>query len=172
MSALLQFVPERVNGNMNLFLDKPFVREEVCTALFHMSPSKAPGIDGFTIGFFQRHWNLIQGDIVPAILGFLNGGDLPVGFNDTSITLIPKVKNPQNITQYRPISLCPVPYKIGAKMITNRMKEIMDAVVGVEQSAFVPDRLITDNVVVAFESVHTMRRRKRGRIIHVLSSWT
>lgn len=98
-----------------------------------------------------------------AILGFLNGGDLPVGFNDTSITLIPNLKNPQSITQYRPISLCPAPYKIGAKMITNRLKEVMDAVVGEEQSAFVPGRLITDNVVVAFESVHTMRRKMKGR---------
>ena len=148
---------------MNFFLDKPFEPEKLRTALFQMSPSKAPGIDGFTAGFFHRHWNLVQGALVSAILGFLNGGDLPVGFNDTSITLIPKVKNPQNITQYRPISLCPVPYKIGAKMITNRMKEIMDAVVGEEQSAFVPGRLITDNVVVAFESVNTMRRRKKGK---------
>ena len=54
-------------------------------------------------------------------------------------------------------------YKIGAKMITNRIKEIMNAVVGEEQSAFVPGRLITGNVVVAFESVHTMRRRKKGK---------
>lgn len=55
MSELLQFVPERVNGNMNVFLNKPFEPEEVRTALFQMSPSKAPGVDGFTAGFFQRH---------------------------------------------------------------------------------------------------------------------
>ena len=86
-----------------------------------------------------------------------------MGFNDTSITLIPKVRNPQCIAQYQPISLCPVPYNIGAKMITNRLKELMDTVVSEEQSAFVPSKLITDNVVVAFESVHTMRRRKKGK---------
>ena len=113
--------------------------------------------------FFQKHWELLRHDITSAVLGFLNGGDLPLGLNDTSITLIPKVRNPQSISQYRPISLCPVPYKIGAKMITNRLKEIMDAVVGVEQSAFVPVCLITDNVVVTFESIHTMRRRKKEK---------
>ena len=52
---------------------------------------------------------------MPALLDFLNGGELPAGFNDTSITLIPKVRNPQDITQFQPISLCPVPYKIAAK---------------------------------------------------------
>lgn len=86
-----------------------------------------------------------------------------MGFNDTSITLIPKVKHPQQISQYRPIALCPVPYKIASKMVTNRLKVWMNVIVGEEQSAFVPGRNITDNVLVAFESVHTMRRRKKGK---------
>ena len=113
--------------------------------------------------FFQRHWNLLQHDIVPAVLDFLNGGELPVGLNDTSITLIPKVRKPQVISQYRPISLCPVLYKIAAKVVTNRLRGCLDEIISEEQSAFVPGRLITDNVLVAFESVHAMRRRKKGK---------
>jgi hypothetical protein len=62
-----------------------------------MAPSKAPGVDGFTASFFQRHWSLIKDDVVMAVLDFLNGGTLPVGLNDTSITLIPKVPHPQKI---------------------------------------------------------------------------
>ena len=93
MNELLQFVLARVTEDMNTSLDKPFEPDEVRVALFQMSPSKAPGVDGFTAGFFQRHWDLIKDDLVPAILGFLNGGDLSYGFNDTSITLIPKVRN-------------------------------------------------------------------------------
>src|SRR3954470_1581141 len=97
------------------------------------------------------------------MLGFLNGGDLPLGLNDTSITLIPKVRHPQNISQYRPIALCPVLYKLAAKAVTNRMRLCMDDIISEEQSAFVPGRLITDNVLVAYESVHTMKRRKKGK---------
>ena len=98
---------------------------------------------------------------MPAVLSFLNGGELPVGLNDTAITLIPKVRNPQYISQYRPISLCQVLYKVAAKSIANRMRGILDEVIGEEQSAFVPGRLITDNVLVAYESVHAMRKKKR-----------
>src|SRR3954466_7036392 len=47
--------------------------------------------------------------------------------------------------------------------ITNRLRPCMDEIVSEEQSAFVPGRLITDNVLVAYESVHTMKRRKKGR---------
>ena len=83
--------------------------------------------------------------------------------NDTAITLIPKVPSPQSILQYRPISLCLVAYKIAAKVLTNRLRVMMDDIVGEEQSDFVPGRLITDNVLVAFESVHVMRRRKKGK---------
>lgn len=163
MSALMQFVPARVTPEMNDSITKPYTPEEVRAALFQMAPSKAPGVDGFTAGFFQRHWHTVKDDLVPAILDFLHGGELPEGFNDTSITLIPKVRHPQQISQYRPIALCPVAYKIAAKMITNRLKEWMNIIVSEEQSTFVPGRIITDNVLVAFESVHTMRRRKSGK---------
>jgi predicted RNA binding protein with dsRBD fold (UPF0201 family) len=162
LGELLDFVPEKVSMGMNELLTNPFSSEEVM-ALFQMAPSKAPGVDGFTVGFFQRHWNLVQHKIVPAILEFLNGGDLPVGLNDTSITLIPKVRNPHQISQYRSISLCPVLYKIAAKAISNRLRGILEEIVSEEQSAFVPRRLITDNVLVAFESVHSMKRRKKGK---------
>ncbi|KAM0859687.1 hypothetical protein ACQ4PT_047052 [Festuca glaucescens] len=78
MDELLDLVPTRVNQDMNTELDKTFSVEEVRAALFQMAPSKAPGVDGFTAGFFQRHWNLLKDDIVPAVLDFLNGGELPV----------------------------------------------------------------------------------------------
>jgi hypothetical protein len=71
-----------------------FTEEEVKRALFQMHPSKAPGVDGFTAGFYQRHWNLVGPELCGAVLGFLNGGEMPEEINDTAITLIPKVRNP------------------------------------------------------------------------------
>ena len=69
-----------------------------------------------------------------------------MGLNDTAITLIPKVHHLQKISQYRPIALCPVLYKIAVKTVANRFRLILDEVIGEEQSAFVPGHLITDNV--------------------------
>lgn len=97
------------------------------------------------------------------MLEFLNGGELPLGLNDTAITLIPKLQNPHKISQYRPIALCPVLYKITVKAVANRIRRILDKVIGEEQSAFVSGRLITDNVLVAYGSFHAIRRRKKGK---------
>ncbi|XP_019166798.1 PREDICTED: uncharacterized protein LOC109162582 [Ipomoea nil] len=59
-----------------------------------------------------------------------------------------RVKDPENIRQFRPISLCNVSYKIITKTIINRLKLILPKIVGPFQSSFVPGRQISDNVII------------------------
>jgi hypothetical protein len=99
-------------------------------------------------------------DLVSAVLGFFNGGDLLTSLNNTAIVLIPKVRNLQSIAQFRLISLCTVLYKLYAKTIANRLRPLLEEVISVEQSAFVPGRLIKDNTLVAFECIYSMKREK------------
>ena len=98
------------------------------------------------------------------VLEFLNTGYMIPDLNRTYIVLIPKIKNSIKVSDYRPISLCNVIYKIIAKVVANRLKQILPQIISPTQSAFVLGRLITDNVLVASEALHTMHGRRKGKI--------
>ena len=77
-----------------------------------MHHTKAPGPDGMSPIFFQHYWDIVGSEVINCVLNSLNSGVMPYGINETYICLILKVKSPQKITEYRPISLFNVIYKI------------------------------------------------------------
>ena len=108
-------------------------------------------------------WHIVGDNVVSVVLEFLNTSYLLPDLNHTYIVLIPKIKNPVKVSDYRPISLCNVIYKIIAKVLANRLKQVLPHIISPTQSAFVPGRLITDNVLVAYEALHTMHGHKKGK---------
>ena len=91
------------------------------------------------------------------MLSCLQSGAIPPSINYTFITLIPKVKSPAKVTDYRPISLCNILYKIVSKVIANRLKSILPNIISESQSAFQTDKVISDNILVTFETLHHMK---------------
>jgi hypothetical protein len=81
---------------------------------------------------------------------------MPEGINDTSIVLIPKIENPMELKDYRPIGLCNVLYKLVSKCLVNRLRPLLGEVISENQSAFIPGRMITNNALLAFECMHFM----------------
>jgi len=81
----------------------------------------------------------------------------------TTIVMIPKVKAPEKVTQFRPISFYNVVYKVISKMLAARLRGILPEIIGPTQSAFVHGRLITDNVLVAYECFHAIKKRRQGK---------
>ncbi|KAM2033191.1 hypothetical protein FF1_015239 [Malus domestica] len=66
------------------------------------------------------------------------------------------------MTQYRPIALCNVIYKVIAKVLTNRLKTVMPKVISDNQSAFVAGKQIQDNILVVHEILHSLLHKKKG----------
>jgi hypothetical protein len=102
------------------------------------------------------------GDVTREVLHFLNGGGMPNNWNDTIVVLIPKTQNLEKLKDLRPISLCNVVYKIASKVLTNRLKRILPDIISQNQSTFVPGRLITDNILIAYELTHFLQNKRWG----------
>ena len=102
-------------------------------------------------------------DVSQAVLSSLNSSSLLKSVNHTFITLISKVKNPKRVTEFMPISLCNVIYKIISKVIANCLKPLLNSIISETQGAFTADRLITNNILIAFESLHHMKNSCTGK---------
>ena len=96
-------------------------------------------------------------DISQAVPSYLNSRSILKSSNHTFITLIPKVQNLVRVSNFGPISLSNVIYKIVSKVIMNRLKPLLDSIISETQSAFIADRFITNNILIAFKSLHHMK---------------
>ena len=143
-----------ITPQMNQRLVRLATEEEVRQALFMMHPEKAPGPDGMTALFFQHSWHIIKTDLLEMVNDFLSSGILDQRLNMTNICLIPKTERPTRMTELRPISLCNVGYKIISKVLCQRLKVCLPSLILETQSAFVPGRLISDNILIAQEMFH------------------
>ncbi|XP_075483594.1 uncharacterized protein LOC142523746 [Primulina tabacum] len=162
-NQFLSCVPETVNEKINSVLGAPFSAADVRKAVFDMHPDKAPGPDGMSIFFFQKYWDVIGDEVTEVVLKILNDGVDIADWNATVVTLVPKTQNPMTLKDFRPISLCNVCYKIVARSLTNRLRPILKKTVNEFQSAFIPGRLISDNIILSFEALHWIRSRKHGQ---------
>ncbi|KAM6556810.1 hypothetical protein CsatB_003829 [Cannabis sativa] len=134
--------------------------EEIRQTLFSMGSLKAPGPDGMSVLFFKHYWNTVGQDVCDAVVDFFQSGNMHRGFNATNIALIPKVPNPKKVSQFRPISLCNVIYKVISKIIANRIRVFLPRLICPTKAAFVPGRNIQDNNVLIQGIIHSFKRKK------------
>ncbi|XP_055962303.1 uncharacterized protein LOC130015686 [Mercurialis annua] len=148
-----------VNNEENLMLNSPVSDDEVRRAMFSIDMDKAPGPDGFGSAFFRKSWNIVGGDIIKAVKDFFTTGKMLRQANATIVSLIPKVDNPEIISEFRPIACCNTMYKVISKILAKRMSSILSRIVSSSQSAFVPGRSIADNILLAHELVRNYHRQ-------------
>ncbi|KAF7153549.1 hypothetical protein RHSIM_Rhsim01G0014300 [Rhododendron simsii] len=127
-----------------------------------MGALKAPGSDGFPGLFYQSYWDIVGEDVFGAVSNFFQDGHLLKEMNQTNVTLIPKRPNPEGMNHLCPISLCRFVYKIISKVLTNHLQPFIGKIISEHQSAFIPERQVQDNIIVAHEVFHYMKHKKKG----------
>ena len=144
---------------MNEALTHEFLANEVQQALKQMAFLIALGSNGMSPIFYKSFQHIVDDDVTTTVLNALNSDNVHDSLNSTFISLVPKIKNPKKVLNFRPISLCNVVYKLIAKVLINRLKLILPHIEFDSQSVFLSGRLINDNVLVAFETLHYLKRK-------------
>ena len=145
------------------FIKEQFIKEEVEVVLKQMHLIKALGSEGMTAVFYQNFWDIVGNDVANMVLNVLNFDMSMADINKIYITLVPKNNNPSRMSKFRPISLSNVIYKLITKVLANRLKLILPRIISENQSAFTAGRLITYNVLIAFEMMHYLEHKKEGK---------
>ena len=135
---VFQDFPKRVTHEVNTDLTRRVSIEEIKEAVFSIGPHRAPGPDGFSAAFYQQFWSEINPAVVKEVDLFFNEGQLDQLHNHTNLCLIPKIEAPTNMTEFRPIALCNVSYKIISKILVNRLKNHLSSIISDNQAAFIP----------------------------------
>jgi len=151
-----------ISDSDNDLLIGDFFEEEIRTKVWSCDNSKSRSPDGFNFGFLKFCWNILKKDVVLAVKEFAVNGHWPRGSNASFLCLIPKVENPQQFGEFRPISLVGCLYKIISKVLSLRLKKVINKVIDVRQSVFLEGRGLLDNVLVANEVLEEYKRKRKS----------
>lgn len=145
-------------------LSAPIDDLEIKDTLFHIGDEKARGPDGFSAAFFKQIWDFIKVVFLAAVHKFFRSGSLLKQLNHAAITLIPKAKHDPNAGDFRPIYCCNVIYKTISKIIAKRLVSIIPELVDHAQTAFLEDRIMTDNILLAQQLIRRYGRKTSSPI--------
>nr|XP_029151527.1 uncharacterized protein LOC114925926 [Arachis hypogaea] len=152
---------ERITEEESATLEVIPSAEEIKEAVWDCESSKAPDCDGYNMNFIKRCWGEIVADFMAAVVEFFQTSRLPADSNITWVALAPKFIGAKEIKDLRPISMVGCVYKVISKVLVRRMRAVMPKLVGETQSAFVKGRNIHDGALIACETVHWLKRRKK-----------
>ncbi|XP_071683220.1 uncharacterized protein [Lolium perenne] len=141
------------------------------TAYFHaviikeMKTDTAPGPDGFPVAFFKRFWPQTKHGILHILNDFVLGCIDISRLNFGILSLIPKVPGAEQISQYRPIALINVIFKIISKAYASKLDPIAHRIISPNQTAFIKGRNILDGPLALLEIIHDIRKRKHSGVL-------
>ncbi|GJR41094.1 putative RNA-directed DNA polymerase, eukaryota, reverse transcriptase zinc-binding domain protein [Tanacetum coccineum] len=166
---VVSFSPVAVSSILNfedrLQLEGVVCMDEIKATIWDYGSEKAPGPNGFSFDFVKRYWESIKMDIYEFVSSFFETGKMPMGFNSSIITLLPKVSNPIHIQDFRPMSLIGIQYKIITKILANRLSKVVRKLVSHEQSAFISGRQILDGPLMLNEIIDWYKKRHKKMLI-------
>ncbi|XP_019261217.1 PREDICTED: uncharacterized protein LOC109239150 [Nicotiana attenuata] len=127
-----------------------------------MNPTSAAGPDAMNGKFYQSCLEVIKEDLFNVVLAFFKGSPMPRFMTSACLVFLPKVENPNSLTEFRPIILSNFVNKIISKVIGTRLGPILPRIISANQSGFVKSRNISENIMLAREIFHGIKKPNVG----------
>ena len=116
---------DQIEGLERDWLERRLEQQKVLQVVKEMEGDKALGLDGFSLAFYHHCWEVVERNVLAVFEEFYQHSKFEKSLNATFIALIPKKNGASNIRDFRPISLVGSVYKILAKVLANRLKEVL-----------------------------------------------
>ncbi|CAN6228896.1 unnamed protein product [Urochloa humidicola] len=146
-------------------LSRPFSLSEITQALFAMDMNASPGPDGFGPSFYKHFWAKLRDDVLRLFNNFYNGTLDLDGLNRAHLILLPKKQGARTADAFRPISLQNCPMKLFTKVMANRLRSLIPAIVDPDQTGFIHGRSIAENFIYAADLLSCCHKRQVPTVI-------
>lgn len=147
-------------------LIKEITDKEINAAITRLKPRKIPGTDGFTCEWYKTYKDELTPKLKAVCNWVLKGGDIPPSWKEATITVIPKEgKDKLSCSQYRPISVLNLDYKIFMSIIAKRLDNIIHKLIDLDQTGFIRQRQTQDSIRRTLHVIHHIKKKQyRGNI--------
>ena len=146
-----------INPAQQQLLIRRFSNEEIKAAVWGLNSEGAPGPDGIPVFFYKECWDVVRSELLSVMEDFHADRCQMENLNKVYLILLPKTAGAESIGDFWPISSSNSIYLIIAKVLANRLREVLDGLISPFQSAISPLQMI-DSVVLTEEMVAAWRR--------------
>ena len=137
---MLNKLAKKVSPSSKAKCDSPITLKELTQAIKGMPNGKSPGTDGLTVEFYKRFWDLLGEDLLLSLQSGLEEKLLSESQRSSIITCLYKKGDRKDLSNWRPISLLNIDYKVLTKTLANKMTASLEEVIHPNQTASVPGR--------------------------------
>jgi hypothetical protein len=142
-------------------LDSDLQLEEFDEAVEQIKSNTSPGIDGISNRFIKRFWYFFRTPLFNYARHCLDGGKLTENFRSAKVRLIPKKGDPKKISNWRPISLLNCFYKVVSRVLTLRLRTVIDKITCIGQKGYSKSKFSQEVLITIFDKIANAKKLNR-----------
>ena len=126
---MLKQANKKLSEDEKSFCDKDITEKEIETIIKSLKFNRSPGEDGIINEFCQTYWYLIKQELTFIIQYSFNKFTLPPSQYNAMISLLYKKGDREELSNWRPISLLNIDYKLVTKILAERLKTVLPNII-------------------------------------------